>query len=477
MARKNVLILGALGAGKTTIARCLNNVPFELGCAPTTASDILFVDRDDVHLNLWAPSGSNIYTKLRLDLSHHKDLILYCIDLSKEYSQDNIKKEIEELRELNPSINIILVATKCAVENRVNASARLAELSGQVGSDKFIVTCAEDGYGLNGVGEEEKLFTLMVNSLPLHTTALSPVSDLNSNNWDAPELLIPAVENLRSKLQYNQRKCNQISKKLQELLTHLKNIEPLKGGQSAKYDARRDLALKSFTKQCQTILEGESPYLMNAIYILASAVVVGGIVTLGGFYLGIASTYLIISSVVSATGSAGLMGYSLFRESTYIRNAFNDFSDQVINPSNLNLLLINLRNYASETQVESIREAHKKLVRNIGARPENTVHEVSTFVTRCHVILEGAHPVIMGTLYSLAATALVAGLVALAGFYLAVPVVPLLIASGVLGTVTGGIVAHGLFKQSKYIEKTLSDFNSIEMDSIAPLPAPQSVPV
>lgn len=304
MATYNVTILGEGPVGKSSLVCTLKGWPFNPAHILTLGADFVKVEVDLDELDIWDVSGEARYRSLRPTYTRGADIVLYCVDLSTVTAPgiEEIRQGIEGIRRGVPEATVILVATKSDLYSG-DAQQRLNDISRQVVSDANIVTSALSGDGLTQ--GQQTLMGLIVTEA---VASLIPSSFKNN--------LLTSLENGHATLKQQQ----QIRAAFVNLATKLKQEDTQIAG-----------AAEEFVAECRTILEGEHPNIMNAVYTLAGAVVVTGIIALAGIGFGVAVLPFLITGGIGGAVTAGLLANSLFKEQAYVAAVLDNFSIDVVN--------------------------------------------------------------------------------------------------------------------------------------------------
>ncbi|KTC81318.1 Rab family GTPase [Legionella brunensis] len=330
-----IVMMGEAGSGKTQLAmrlaqRRVNGQPKQtVGVGLLTYK----FKEAQTYLRIWDPSGrKNHFVNMRKDSYQNKELALYCVDLSQAVTEEtlqSIKEEINIFRGVNAEAPIILVGTKadlCQEDAATKLEAIEKELE-KVGItfQNTIVTSAKNTHGA------DDLLTLLIPELKREVNQSTERQE--SVFEEAKEKLLLELANLP------QEKLEAITKKI----THLE-----KALGKASQVRQIDRALSKFEQECQVILEGEHPNIINAIFTFSAAVLVtflAGVIGFGvgyvaglwsgpgAFISGLVAGEMAAVTTVSVCGSLGLLtggltAWGLFKTSKEMA-AMNEFTQTI----------------------------------------------------------------------------------------------------------------------------------------------------
>lgn len=285
---------------------------------------------DNIKLEIWDTSGRERFSTTRPMYIRHAHFVLYCVDLSTEPDIQKIKQGIEDAKRLCPEATVILVATK-SDKYRDTAEERLYRLSCEVESDARIVTSAKDGNGISF--GEETLASLILARIPADEALEERAAPMVRGHGHAPDE--PVAEESQVIPPLLREPAAALSGKLDsESIT-----EEQRDAISAAFDTLLDTditpqAVQAFVGECHTILEGKHPNIMSAVYALAGAVVVAGIIAAAGIGFGVAAIPLAITSCIWGAATSALVANSMFNKASRINGMLSEFSDALNDPAN-----------------------------------------------------------------------------------------------------------------------------------------------
>lgn len=107
---------------------------------------------DGVKLQIWDTAGNERYRSLTPMYLRGADLVLYCIDSSKEFNVESTKKTLEFIRAENDYSTVFITATKSdiAIDNEVR---KIKEFVKDIGSE-FVLTSSKTGEGIDHLFSE-----------------------------------------------------------------------------------------------------------------------------------------------------------------------------------------------------------------------------------------------------------------------------------------------------------------------------------
>lgn len=306
-----ILVFGNSGSGKTQlITQMLRTESYQERYRPTVDIHYHVGNRGKTKLQFWDCSGEKKYTDTIAPIYYPKaQIALYCVDLSQTIDEEQIRQDIATFRGINPRAVIIMVGTK--VEQALAASQARFDHLEIAGVKARLQTSAAQHRDL------DKLEDLL---LLLSLDAISNITNdyqIDSLWQDATYNLLLAIHKLPAGTR------NAIRNELNNLTYKIHN-------QSAEHNAA---AISRFTSNCQTILEGRHPYIMNAVFSVGAAAIVTILAATVGFGVGFTAglwtgpgafiTALMASeaaatSVLAASSSLGIIrggvtAYGLFK--------------------------------------------------------------------------------------------------------------------------------------------------------------------
>ncbi|MFW2572247.1 GTPase domain-containing protein [Legionella sp. 29fVS95] len=314
-----ILVFGHSGSGKTQLlTQMLNAEGFQTNHKPTGDIRYHVGNRGQTKLQFWDCSGNPRYTDAIAAIYYPQTQIaLYCVDLSSAISEAQIRQDIERFREANPLATIILVGTK--VEQAQAESQGHFDRLEIAGVKARLKTSAATGLGLNTL--EKLLLFLSLNSL----LAFTHIYKIGSVWQEATHNLLLSIYGLPD---YQREAIRDELNILTDAIHH----------QAAEHHAE---AITRFTRNCCTILEGNHPYIMHAVFSVGAAAIVTILAITVGFGVGFTAglwtgpgafiTAVMASETaagaVLATSSSlglirgGLTAHGLFKEFKQIRES------------------------------------------------------------------------------------------------------------------------------------------------------------
>src|SRR5690242_7650501 len=116
MASFKIVFLGNQGSGKTQLAKQLafNDIMlFDPNSKPTVGAEFIKLPLNSENkLNLWDVTGDERYNSVLKAYHRDADIGIYCVDLTEEIDEQQIKEKIALFKKINPNSPIILVGTK-----------------------------------------------------------------------------------------------------------------------------------------------------------------------------------------------------------------------------------------------------------------------------------------------------------------------------------------------------------------------------
>lgn len=313
----NVIILGDGPVGKTSLVCSLKGWRHNQDYMASIGSDFNTVNLNgDINLRVWDTSGAERFRSTRFEYIAGTNFALYCVDLATEINTETIRQDIRDIRARVDGIRVILVATKCDAHREI-AEQRIAQMSREVGSDTHIVTSAQNGDVKTHV--EQAIVDL---TLPRASAAVEE-QEVEEQEPEVAVSLIP--ENIRQKLLRSLYNGHATVKQRQQIRAALDQLD----GRVAQNNTQIPEATEDFVTQCHTILEGRHPNIMAAVYALAGAVVVAGIIALAGIGFGIAVLPLSITSCIWGAATSTLIANSMFKERKYVDDVLSNYSTEV----------------------------------------------------------------------------------------------------------------------------------------------------
>lgn len=299
-----ILVFGNSGSGKTQLlTQMLNSDNFCASYEPTGDIRYHVGNREQTKLQFWDCTGNRRYTDTIAALYYPQaQIALHCIDLSSAIDEAQIRHDIERFQKANPHATLILVGTKVE-QAQAETQAHFDRLE-IAGVKARLKTSAAIRQGLDIL--EKLLLLLSLNSL----LALTHTYHIGSVWQDAAHNLLISINQLPDE------KRNAIRNELDHLTYSIHN-------QPAEHYAE---AITRFTQNCCTILEGNHPYIMNAVFSVGAAAIVTILATTVGFGVGFTAglwtgpgafiTAVMASeaaavSVLAASSSLGLIRGSL----------------------------------------------------------------------------------------------------------------------------------------------------------------------
>lgn len=317
-----VVVFGKSGKTKLAHKVAQKKIDFEEASPPTLSVDFFSRDLDSNNtVAIWDISGDERFKQINPYYYKGADVGVFCIDLTEEIDEQELIKSIQEFRKFAPLAPIICVGTKSDLPD-ANRD-RLEKINPKVLFANFIITSAKNGENV------EELFNL----IRIHCESKLLLS------WtEAVIKLKESVNNLPNK------KNALIDIELGELSKII-----LANSNSSKVTPKdKAEAIKRFTKNCEIILEGESPSVLKAVLAVAAAAIVLTVTALIGFSIGVAYSWwtgpgaffagilsgytaavtVASSSVVSGLIAGGLTAYGLFKPSKEME-ALETFTTEV----------------------------------------------------------------------------------------------------------------------------------------------------
>jgi GTPase SAR1 family protein len=301
-----IIILGTNHAGKTQVFRALKGEKYQHIYKQTLGIDLSSIDiTQEIRLNLFDTLNSE-FEKVWLS---EPELILYCIDL--KTIADKKECELQKISEVMRNYQktpIILVGTKSdEVTPLSTAVDELCDIIKNLNNDfvnVYIATTARNklGFTPNKPCESNAPKTLcdyIKEMLP----KVAPADSIMFQGYglgvpvDGPTKDLIKALNAESSLTTNQR--NEIEK-LTFALTRSKNKD--------------SATIEQFVNECQTVLDGEHPNVMKAVYSVATAAIVTGVIIGLAVAFGAPLCLALLASAASfGAVASGLSLYTMFR--------------------------------------------------------------------------------------------------------------------------------------------------------------------
>ncbi len=345
MTKYKFAVIGDEGAGKTKLVNSLKGDVFSPVYNTTVGANFDTVELTRrVTLEIWDTAGQERYQTLRSMYTRGVGIVLYCVDFSiKQPDIEKIKQEIKVIKGGDglvgeaPNATVILVATKCDLYPD-NAQTIVEQLARDVGVDLCTITSAKTGVGFVKRQGQTLLTDLILANLPAQ--ADEEAKDFHprrrvtagGRRETLQEPIIPtALQEIAQPLFDSLRGGNLTRKQRNQIYAAIIVLdqEILQREQSVTHVA------KVFSDKCHTILEGKHPYIMNAVYAFAGAVVVAGVIATAGILgLGVAAVVPVaLVSCIWGGATGALISNGLFsRALKQARDAdavLNNFATQL----------------------------------------------------------------------------------------------------------------------------------------------------
>jgi hypothetical protein len=300
-----IVLLGDRKSGKTTLSRRLTHPEMFVNLSPPSdddAEDRPFAEYSFSNSwSIWTINrhlgrlGSTYYTPA--------DIALYCVDLSVPYNAQNITEELSEFREQNPDAPIVLVGTKKDIYED-DAEARIASISAEVQSKLhehgFEGLAKPISFTAQNNDDRDQLAGLLL-SFPIQQE--KPQNHLLLKARDklpSESILYQAINHFIStivELDLSEAQLMQLGQQTNALIYDLRN--PL--------FSAKGMAIETFAKNCNLILDGQPSIVANAIEGIVAAVLVTIFAFAVGFAIGCAlgawtGPFALLTGI--ATGSA-----------------------------------------------------------------------------------------------------------------------------------------------------------------------------
>ncbi len=321
--KHKIIVLGSSMAGKTKVCEALKGKQFRQAYKRSFALAFEFAG----DLVLWDTAEQESGSVFLKD----PKVILYCVDLATIPS--NRERELQKIREvikLHPNAPIILVGTK----SDIAPTAATDVLSGIIQElhnewvTVHLATSAKTGLGFTTnqsiAGEPSEETETLHACIKAHLPKPAPAPRVDQKIYLGHGLDIPLDEptkNLIATLNATQsltsKQRNRIAGLTQEL--YQRKSENLQ---------TRLVDIDYFVNQCQIVLEGKHPNVMKAVYSVAEAAIVTGVIIGLGVAFGAPICVALLASAFGVGLAAGGLGlYSLFSKSAQNKETLGSFYD------------------------------------------------------------------------------------------------------------------------------------------------------
>ena len=354
--QKKIITIGESSAGKTKLLECIfhekHTQNYKDDYQPTVAVD-LFAKTvqcptgNQMEIEAFDTSGRVQYKATTQSCSRYIHMVLYCIDLSIQITEQMIEIALNSIREFNQQClgaTLLLVGTKCdsplcqdnqAITRLRHLQQKLLEQNIELPDENCFITSAKLNLGTQALFER---FSTPINPpwVQLHSDSSESEDDTTTDSlneltpWQrAFKKLCDALKNISDDTVRRTIEI-EINKLSAVINTSSKTLED-KGN-----------AIDAFTEACQFALNGNHPTIMDNVFkcaaILAIAVITAAIGFTVGFFGGLwsgpgafISGHVMAVSVLAVSGiAAGLTSYGLFKESKEV-SAIRTFAANIQN--------------------------------------------------------------------------------------------------------------------------------------------------
>ena len=148
-----LLLLGDSSVGKTSILLKYISNKFDESSISTVGVDymdkIIDYNKFKIKLQIWDTSGEEKFRTITKNFYRNADGLLVVFDLTKKESYDHIRSWINEAKENNDKLKIILIGNKLDLKDERMVTIDVAKQFAEKNNLKYIETSAKDGTNIN----------------------------------------------------------------------------------------------------------------------------------------------------------------------------------------------------------------------------------------------------------------------------------------------------------------------------------------
>lgn len=331
MAQIEIAILGEAQAGKSQMLHCIFLGKALDSCRVKRAT-LHYVPQSSSNLEDDAPLWNFVVQNKATSFNH---IGIYCVDLSKRLKHDNIQRDILEYTQANPLSALIVVGTKSdqcyegAAKKKLNEIRnKLLEINVTLKQERCIITSAQNAASCKTDGGAPRLIDVIERiSAAIHEQTKRSQRE-TANFTNATNTLSLAT---RKKIQLEIGKLK-------------KTVDNVAASVEEKIRA-----IDSFATNCELILEGKHPKIMNALKTIATIAAITLLTLALGFGIGLltgvwispasfisglvsgnaATNALVgVSGLVGVLVGSGLRSHSLFKVNNAM-SALNQYVEEI----------------------------------------------------------------------------------------------------------------------------------------------------
>jgi len=127
-----VVLVGSVGAGKTSLVKCFQNTTFESKHIPTMGAQIHTVVVNDKKIKLWDCAGPGTFGGLGSGYYHDGQCAVIAVDLTTPFDSKQLETHVRECKSImGTHIPIILCGTKSDSKIKQKTQEKLSLFSRQ----------------------------------------------------------------------------------------------------------------------------------------------------------------------------------------------------------------------------------------------------------------------------------------------------------------------------------------------------------
>jgi small GTP-binding protein len=149
-----IIFWGAAGSGKTSIVSRATKNKFDELHNPTIGANFSSKDISDDRLQFWDLAGDRLYIAMSRIFCRDSKALVYCIDLTQELNEAQIKADLDDYRGLAPGALVILVGTKSDLPNQKVTAERLAAFAVEHQAKAHFITSAKSNDNIEALFNE-----------------------------------------------------------------------------------------------------------------------------------------------------------------------------------------------------------------------------------------------------------------------------------------------------------------------------------
>ena len=148
-----LLLLGDSSVGKTSILLNYINNKFDESSISTVGVDymdkIIDYNKFKIKLQIWDTSGEEKFRTITKNFYRNADGLLVVFDLTRKETYDHVRGWINEAKENNDKIKLILIGNKLDLKDGRIVTIDVAKKFAELKNLKYIETSAKDGTNIN----------------------------------------------------------------------------------------------------------------------------------------------------------------------------------------------------------------------------------------------------------------------------------------------------------------------------------------